>query len=216
VADLEFVQFHPTALAAGTPRDGFLLSEALRGEGASLVRADGTRVMADVHPQGDLAPRDVVARAIDAELRRGGTVYLSVADLDPARIAARFPNLVEALESVGLRLPGGRVPVAPAAHYMMGGVHTDLDARTTVPGLYACGEVACTGVHGANRLASNSLLECFVFAHRAADHAAFHPVGPVEARVESTLDGGGPAPRDLRRRMWLDCGLERDARRLRT
>ena len=212
VADLEFVQFHPTALAAGTPRDGFLLSEALRGEGATLVRDDGSPVMAGAHPQGDLAPRDVVARAIDAELRAGRPVYLSAEHLDGGRVAARFPNLVEALAGVGLELPGGRIPVAPAAHYLMGGVHTDLDGRTTVDGLYACGEVACTGVHGANRLASNSLLECFVFAHRAADHAAFHPgSGTVDGAAPPSGEGGGPAPADLRRRMWLDCGLERDA-----
>jgi L-aspartate oxidase len=167
--------------------------------------------MAGVHPQEDLAPRDVVARALDAELRAGETVYLSVQHLDPGRVAVRFPNLVEGLAAVGLTLPGGRIPVAPAAHYLMGGVHTDLDARTTVPGLYACGEVACTGVHGANRLASNSLLECFVFAHRAADHAAFHPVSAPAAAAVAALDGDGPAPVELRRRMWRDCGLERDA-----
>ena len=215
VADLEFVQFHPTALAAGTARDGFLLTEALRGEGATLELEDGTPIMTGLHPQGDLAPRDVVARAIDARLQAGETVYLSTAALDPERVRRRFPNVVAALAEVGIDLPAGRAAVAPAAHYLMGGVRTDLDGRTTVDRLYACGEIACTGVHGANRLASNSLLECFVFAHRAADHASFRPAPP---RVEAPAlrgTGDAPAPPELRDLMWRLCGLERDAEGLR-
>ncbi len=209
VADLEFVQFHPTAIAG----DGAapLLSEALRGEGARLVLEDGTPLMAEQHPLGDLAPRDVVARAIEGELRAGRAVYLSVEHLDPDRIAARFPNLVAAAALAGHRLPGGRVPVAPAAHYTMGGVQTDLDGRSSIRSLYACGEVACTGAHGANRLASNSLLECFVFAHRAADHASYAtPAAPVDAPPPDGRGAGAPTLERLRRRMWEDCGLDRD------
>ncbi len=210
VADVEFVQFHPTALAAGSPRDGFLLTEALRGEGATLVAEDGRRIMEGVHPQGDLAPRDVVARAIDAELERGCTVYLSIEGLDRDRIASRFANVVAGLREAGADLLSGRVPVAPAAHYQMGGVMSDLDGQTTIAGLYACGEVARTGVHGANRLASNSLLECFVFGHRAADRAAYAAPAPY-VDVEPPEGAGGPPPAELRDWMWHDCGLVRDA-----
>jgi L-aspartate oxidase len=210
VADLEFVQFHPTALAAGSPRDGFLLTEALRGEGATLVDDDGRRIMEGVHPLGDLAPRDVVSRAIDAELVAGRTVYLSIEGLDRERIAARFGNVVAGLREAGVDGLAGRVPVAPAAHYQMGGVMTDLDGETSLKGLYACGEVARTGVHGANRLASNSLLECFVFGHRAADRAVYAP-SPRVTSVDPPAGAGGPPPAGLREWMWRDCGLARDA-----
>jgi L-aspartate oxidase len=167
VADLEFVQFHPTALKVpGQPR--FLLSEALRGEGARLVNASGEAFMARYDPAGDLAPRDRVARAIVREAQRtGGDVFLTLDRLDPAFVHARFPLISEACRRAGLDLATDRIPVGPAAHYMMGGVVTDVDGRTTMPGLFAAGEVACTGVHGANRLASNSLLEGLVFGARA-------------------------------------------------
>ena len=168
VTDLEFVQFHPTALdVPGAPR--FLLSEALRGEGAQLLNADGERFMTRYEAAGELASRDLVSRAIVREQRRTGRpVYLSMSHLDPGWTRARFPTIAEACKSVGLDLATDRVPVGPAAHYVMGGVETDLWGRTTLPGLYAAGEVACTGVHGANRLASNSLLEGLVFGARAA------------------------------------------------
>ena len=168
VADLEFVQFHPTALkAAGQPR--FLLSEALRGEGARLINADGEAFVSRYESAGDLASRDRVSRAIAREEKRTGRpVFLSLQDLDPAYVHARFPLISEACRRAGLDLARDPIPVGPAAHYVMGGVSTDLDGRTTVPGLYAAGEVACTGVHGANRLASNSLLEGLVFGARAA------------------------------------------------
>jgi L-aspartate oxidase len=167
VADLEFVQFHPTALnLAGAPR--FLISEALRGEGARLVNEKGEAFMTRHHPDGDLAPRDVVARGIVRESEHtGGSVYLTLAHLDPDFVRERFPTIAAMCAQAGLDLARDRIPVGPAAHYMMGGVDTDEWARTSVPGLFAAGEVACTGVHGANRLASNSLLEGLVFGARA-------------------------------------------------
>ena len=167
VADMEFVQFHPTALnVPGQPR--FLLSEALRGEGARLVNADGEAFMTRYDPAGDLAPRDRVARAIVREGHRaGGGIFLTLDRLDPAYVHRRFPLISDACRRAGLDLATDPIPVGPAAHYLMGGVATDVDGRTTLPGLFAAGEVACTGVHGANRLASNSLLEGLVFGARA-------------------------------------------------
>jgi L-aspartate oxidase len=167
VADLEFVQFHPTALdVPGLPR--FLLSEALRGEGARLVNAQDEPFMTRYEAAGDLAPRDRVSRALLREMARtGAPVYLSLRHLDPAAVHAHFPLIAEECRRAGLDLARDRIPVSPAAHYVMGGVETDLDGRTSVPGLFAAGEVACTGVHGANRLASNSLLEGLVFGLRA-------------------------------------------------
>jgi L-aspartate oxidase len=161
LADLEFVQFHPTALAQpGAP--AFLLSEALRGEGARLVDGQERPV---VDP---LLPRDVVARAIGRHLQQNGAVYLSLRHLDAYFVRGRFPNIARYLASWGLDLARDLLPVAPAAHYCMGGVRTDTAGRTDVPGLYVAGEAACTGAQGANRLASNSLLECLVFGKRAA------------------------------------------------
>ncbi len=167
VSDLEFVQFHPTALKVpGQPR--FLLSEALRGEGARLLNASGEAFMTRYDPAGDLAPRDRVARSIELEARRtGAPVYLSLEHLDPDFVHERFPLISGACRQAGLDLARDRIPVGPAAHYVMGGVQTDLDGQTTIEGLFAAGEVACTGVHGANRLASNSLLEGLVFGARA-------------------------------------------------
>src|SRR5687768_2373650 len=175
VADLEFVQFHPTVLnAEGAPR--FLLSEALRGEGARLVNSAGERFVQRYEPAGDLASRDLVARAIVREVQRtGAPVYLSMAHMAADYVRRRFPTIAEACRRSGFDLATDRVPVSPAAHYVMGGVETDLHGRTSVERLFAAGEAACTGVHGANRLASNSLLEGLVFGARAAEAM----LGPV-------------------------------------
>jgi L-aspartate oxidase len=219
VADLEFVQFHPTALnVPGQPR--FLLSEALRGEGARLLNSAGEPFMTRYEKAGDLAPRDRVARAIVREAERtGGLVCLSMEQLDPSFVHARFPLISEACRRAGLDLARDRIPVGPAAHYVMGGVHTDLDGRTSIPGLYAAGEVACTGVHGANRLASNSLLEGLVFGARAGRAMAAVRTGewPAVSAAEESSNVSVPTrgsatveAADVQDLMWRDVGLFRD------
>ena len=208
VRDMEFVQFHPTALA-GTGR-AFLISEAVRGEGGWLLDGDGNRFMAGLDPAAELAPRDVVTREVQALLDAGGSASLSLRHLDSARVRRRFPNLVAGCAEAGLDLTCDPIPVAPAAHYLMGGVATDLHAATTLPGLYAGGECAATGVHGANRLASNSLLECFVFAHRAVDHGlAAAAVGADAGPPPDRPLARAPLP-ELQRRMWAEAGPVRD------
>ncbi len=167
--DMEFVQFHPTALAlSAAPR--FLISEAVRGEGAFLRNVKGERFMLRFHELAELAPRDVVSRAIVREMEKTGAdyVYLDFSHLDRDRFKARFPNIWRTCRQYGLDLAQGYIPVAPAAHYIMGGIKINTSGETNIPGLYACGEAACSGVHGANRLASNSLLEGLVFGARAA------------------------------------------------
>jgi L-aspartate oxidase len=210
LADLEFVQFHPTAVVGLPGREGFLISEAVRGEGATLLDAGGERFV------DELAPRDAVARAIFNRLRETGAaaVHLDMRDVDPGR----FPNVVAALREAGLDPARELVPVAPASHYVMGGIVTDLDGRSGVAGLYAVGECACTGLHGANRLASNSLSECFVFGRRAALAGLDEP--PVAAAPREPAPAGcdavAPAPsRETRDALWRLAGLERDAARLR-
>ena len=233
LADLEFVQFHPTALnLMGAPR--FLISEALRGEGARLVDEHGDAFMARYHSSGDLAPRDVVARSIVREVERTGrAVFLTLAHLDADYVRGRFPTIAEMVRRVGLDLARDPIPVGPAAHYMMGGIDTDEWARTSVAGLLAAGEVACTGVHGANRLASNSLLEGLVFGARAATSMqqapsaarlkadrieASSPESPVPNPEPRAPSPGPVAPslstvavRDL---MWKAAGLFRSRERL--
>ena len=216
VADLEFVQFHPTALASG--RDPMaLLTEALRGEGAVLVDDAGERFMVGQHPDAELAPRDVVARAIWARLQTGGRVYLDATAAVGASFPERFPTVFDLCMEEGIDPRTQRVPVAPAAHYHMGGVATDLDGRASLPGLWAVGEVSCTGVHGANRLASNSLLEATVFGHRAGEAVRAAGAPPVEATAAFAAADPGPVPGDqggvvseLRRTMWQGVGVVRD------
>lgn len=225
VSDMEFYQFHPTALSlAGAPR--FLLSEALRGEGAYLRNHRGERFMERYHPLQELAPRDVVARAIAcegiAEKNAGELlpVYLDMRHVRGKDLHRRFPGISSFLLTYGLELARDLIPVRPAAHYLMGGVRTDLHARTSLRGLYAAGEVACTGVHGANRLASNSLLEGLVFGARAAE-TMLEEVGipnqspasstQESARLEANPDDDGLALRErLRNCMWQYTGLLRD------
>ncbi|MEW1762154.1 L-aspartate oxidase [Streptomyces cyaneofuscatus] len=196
VSDLEFVQFHPTVLFLGADSEGQqpLVSEAVRGEGAHLVDATGTRFMLGQHELAELAPRDIVAKAITRQMHEHGTehMYLDARHFGAPMWEQRFPTILAACRAHGIDPVTEPIPVAPAAHYASGGIRTDLRGRTTVPGLYACGEVACTGVHGANRLASNSLLEGLVFAERiAADIAETRPprTEPAEAASE-----GGDAP----------------------
>ncbi|MFD3886808.1 L-aspartate oxidase [Streptomyces microflavus] len=188
VSDLEFVQFHPTVLFLGADSEGQqpLVSEAVRGEGAHLVDAAGTRFMLGQHELAELAPRDIVAKAITRQMHEHGTehMYLDARHFGARMWEQRFPTILAACRAHGIDPVTEPVPVAPAAHYASGGIRTDLRGRTTVPGLYACGEVACTGVHGANRLASNSLLEGLVFAERiAADIAQTRPPRTEPAEV---------------------------------
>ncbi|MFC7789973.1 L-aspartate oxidase [Microbacterium sp. MAHUQ-60] len=220
VADLEFVQFHPTVLIDG---DGaFLLSEAVRGAGATLLDAEGRRFLLDEHPDGELAPRDVVARAVAGQaIAQGSPVRLDATRLGRDRLAQRFPTIDAELRRRGYDWSEEPVPVSPAAHYLMGGVATDTEGRTSLPGLWAVGETSRTGVHGANRLASNSLLEGAVFGARAADSLAatspttFPGRGAPSRRTEGDPPGpGDDAPRfsrlALQRLMWENVGLRRD------
>nr|WP_202484058.1 MULTISPECIES: L-aspartate oxidase [unclassified Streptomyces] len=197
VSDLEFVQFHPTVLFLGADSEGQqpLVSEAVRGEGAHLVDATGTRFMLGQHELAELAPRDIVAKAITRRMHEHGTehMYLDARHFGARMWEQRFPTILAACRAHGIDPVTEPVPVAPAAHYASGGIRTDLRGRTTVPGLYACGEVACTGVHGANRLASNSLLEGLVFAERiAADIAETRP--PRTEPAEAPGDADAPVP----------------------
>ncbi len=228
LADMEFYQFHPTALSLpGVPR--FLLSEALRGEGAYLRNDRGERFMERYHPSLELAPRDVVARAVAREgMSEGGSeprrVYLDMRHVRGLDLHQRFPGISAFLAKHGLDLHRDLIPVRPAAHYMMGGIRTDLDGRTSVRGLYAAGEAACTGVHGANRLASNSLLEGLVFGARAAKAMVDSDLTPVAMDLPKTATTVATKVDEesvdidiwqLQKAMWRHAGLLRDESTLR-
>lgn len=220
MADMEFIQFHPTALnIENAPR--FLLSEAMRGEGGILRNKDGERFMSRYDERLELAPRDIVSRSIVAEMRRTGTrtVYLDMTALDEEFLKNRFPKIYETCKFYDLDLAKDQIPVSPASHYCMGGIRTDLWGRSTVPGLYAAGEVSCTGVHGANRLASNSLLEGLVFGARAGEAAAKDRAGiKTVVSVVSPETANGAAEtristavkKRVKRLMWERVGIIRD------
>ncbi len=228
ISDMEFVQFHPTALyLKGAPR--FLLSEALRGEGAYLRNLELKRFMPKYHELAELAPRDVVARAITHELelvkRPDAVVYLDLTHLNAERVRQRFPLIYSTCMQYNIDIATELVPIRPAAHYSMGGVRTDLSGRTSLPGLYAAGEVACTGVHGANRLASNSLLEGLVYGARAAQEMRQHLAEPT-TRSSNPTTGAGVAGnngqnaevesliRKAQSLMWQHVGVVRDGKAL--
>lgn len=222
VTDLEFTQFHPTTLyVAGAAR--LLLSEALRGAGAHLVDQDGRRFMVDIHDDAELAPRDIVSRAIARELARSQAeaVFLDARHFPSGTFARRFPNLLSELAGFDLDPERDLIPVHPAAHYTIGGVRTDLDGRTNLPGLFACGETACNGIHGANRLASNSLLEGLVFGRRAGLAAAAPGTSPTPLKIISEIPAADHAELDLvdvrsslRSTLWRNVGIERSGSRL--
>ena len=228
ISDMEFVQFHPTALfLKNAPR--FLLSEALRGEGAYLRNFELTRFMPRYDEAGELAPRDVVARAIAHELERvnrpDAAVYLDLTHLDAERVRKRFPTIYATCMRYNIDIASELVPVRPAAHYAMGGVRTDLNGQTSIPGLYAAGEVACTGVHGANRLASNSLLEGLVYGARAAQNMREHLKTPSQhpsvANAKAAIGNNGQSPETekfiakVQSLMWQYVGVVRDGKGLR-
>jgi L-aspartate oxidase len=229
ISDMEFVQFHPTALyVKNAPR--FLLSEALRGEGAVLRNSELHRFMSKYHEAGELAPRDVVARAIAHELEvcrlKEPVVYLDLTHLKAEHIRARFPRIYETCLKYNIDLTVDEVPIRPAAHYLMGGIRTDLDARSSLPGLYAAGEAACTGVHGANRLASNSLLEGLVFGARAAhtmikEEKEVHPAPGAHTEPRNDCATNDCATRDVelfiqtvQQLMWNKVGIVRSRQSL--
>jgi L-aspartate oxidase len=228
MADMEFVQFHPTALNLdGAPR--FLLSEAMRGEGGVLRNSSGERFMDRYDEREEMAPRDIVSRAIVAEMRRTGSrnVFLDMTALDADFLIKRFPKIYETCKYYGLDITTDKLPVSPASHYCMGGIRTDLHGRSTLEGLYAAGEVTCTGVHGANRLASNSLLEGLVFGARAGEAAALDNADTAIQSSHSEMKKPGARKVDLgkgistavnkrvKRVMWERVGIIRDGESLR-
>jgi L-aspartate oxidase len=222
--DMEFVQFHPTAfLYPDESGRFFLISESLRGEGAVLRNGNGEAFMADIHPLKDLAPRDIVARAIHEEMEKDGRdhVYLDITKTAANVLKERFPTIYGACLEKGIDISQNWIPVLPVQHYFMGGIETDLDGKTNIEGLYACGEAACTGVHGANRLASNSLLECLVFGRRCArhiNHASFS-VLKSNRMIEADRQKGNNVnfaayDQEIRSLMTKDCGIIRNGKDL--
>lgn len=218
LVDLEFVQFHPTLLYVNGEVKG-LISEAVRGEGAVLVTKDGNRLMRGVHPQEDLAPRDVVSREINRAVLNGEQIFLDISIIQEFK--KRFPTITELCEENGIDLTLGKIPVVPGAHFHMGGVEVNQQGQTSVEHLYAIGEVACTGVHGANRLASNSLLEGIVFANELAEHLAFERYEDLEIPTISFEDKKGnvlhlPEVDEIKEIMMKYVGIVRDELSLQT
>ena len=191
--DMEFVQFHPTALCIPNVKKRFLISESVRGEGAKLIDKDGVRFMSDYHELKELAPRDIVTRAIYDRMHKDNSecVYLDATGIPAEKLAKRFPTISKICKKYDIDIASKPIPVAPAAHYMMGGIKTNLEGRTSIRGLYAIGECASTGLHGANRLASNSLLECIVSAHELANYLSFMnlvPPSKIDENIKRVID----------------------------